>query len=169
VVEVVPGPSAVLAALVVSGLSTSRFCFEGFLPRKGSARTKRLAELAAEPRTIVLFEAPHRVRQAVADLAAAAGVTRRVALARELTKLHEEVWRGTLGGAVEHLAAKEPRGEYVLVVDGAPPAAPPGEADVEAALRARLEAGSDKRSAVAEVTTSLGVPKRMVYDIALRL
>jgi 16S rRNA (cytidine1402-2'-O)-methyltransferase len=169
VVEVVPGPSAVLAALVVSGLSTSRFCFEGFLPRKGSARTKRLAELAAEPRTIVLFEAPHRVRQAVADLAAAAGGTRRVALARELTKLHEEVWRGTLGGAVEHLAAKEPRGEYVLVVDGAPPAAPPGEADVEAALRARLEAGSDKRSAVAEVTTSLGVPKRMVYDIALRL
>ena len=169
VVEVVPGPSAVLAALVVSGLSTSRFCFEGFLPRKGSARTKRLAELAAEPRTIVLFEAPHRVRQAVADLAAAAGGTRRVALARELTKLHEEVWRGTLGGAVEHLAAKEPRGEYVLVVDGAPPAAPPGEADVEAALRARLEAGSDKRSAVVEVTTSLGVPKRMVYDIALRL
>jgi 16S rRNA (cytidine1402-2'-O)-methyltransferase len=169
VVEVVPGPSAVLAALVVSGLSTSRFCFEGFLPRKGSARTKQLAELAAEPRTIVLFEAPHRVRQAVADLAAAAGGTRRVALARELTKLHEEVWRGTLGGAVEHLAAKEPRGEYVLVVDGAPPAAPPGEADVEAALRARLEAGSDKRSAVAEVTTSLGVPKRMVYDIALRL
>jgi 16S rRNA (cytidine1402-2'-O)-methyltransferase len=168
-VEVVPGPSAVLAALVVSGLSTSRFCFEGFLPRKGSARTKRLAELAAEPRTIVLFEAPHRVRQAVADLAAAAGGTRRVALARELTKLHEEVWRGTLGGAVEHLAAKEPRGEYVLVVDGAPPAAPPGEADVEAALRARLEAGSDKRSAVVEVTTSLGVPKRMVYDIALRL
>jgi 16S rRNA (cytidine1402-2'-O)-methyltransferase len=168
-VEVVPGPSAVLAALVVSGLSTSRFCFEGFLPRKGSARTQRLAELAAEPRTIVLFEAPHRVRQTAADLAEAVGGTRRVAVARELTKLHEEVWRGTLAGAVEHLASKEPRGEYVLVVDGAPPREPAGETDVEAALRARMDAGADKRSAIAEVASSLGVPKRVVYDIALKL
>ena len=168
-VEVVPGPSAVLAALVVSGLSTSRFCFEGFLPRKGSARTQRLAELAVEPRTIVLFEAPHRVRQTAADLAEAVGGTRRVAVARELTKLHEEVWRGTLAGAVEHLASKEPRGEYVLVVDGAPPREPAGETDVEAALRARMDAGADKRSAIAEVASSLGVPKRVVYDIALKL
>jgi 16S rRNA (cytidine1402-2'-O)-methyltransferase len=169
VVEAVPGPSAVLAALVVSGLSTARFCFEGFLPRKGSARSQRLAEVAAEPRTIVLFEAPHRVRQAVADLAAAAGGLRRVAVARELTKLHEEVWRGTLAGAVDHLAATEPRGEYVIVVDGAPPPDPAGEADVEAALRAHLEAGGDKRSAIAEVAATLGVPKRVVYDVAVRL
>ncbi len=168
-VEVVPGPSAVLAALVVSGLSTSRFCFEGFLPRKGSGRTQRLAELAAEPRTIVLFEAPHRVRQTVADLAEAAGGTRRVAVARELTKMHEEVWRGTLAGAVDHLSTKEPRGEYVVVVDGAPPPAPAEETDVEAALRARMDAGADKRSAIAEVATSLGVPKRVVYDVALKL
>jgi 16S rRNA (cytidine1402-2'-O)-methyltransferase len=169
VVEAVPGPSAVLAALVVSGLSTARFCFEGFLPRKGSARSQRLAEVAAEPRTTVLFEAPHRVRQAVADLAAAAGGLRRVAVARELTKLHEEVWRGTLAGAVDHLAATEPRGEYVIVVDGAPPPDPAGEADVEAALRAHLEAGGDKRSAIAEVAATLGVPKRVVYDVAVRL
>lgn len=168
-VEVVPGPSALLAALVVSGLSTSRFVFEGFLPRRGSARTQRLAELAAEPRTVVLFEAPHRVRQTVADLAAAAGGLRRVALVRELTKLHEEVWRGTLAGAADHLSAREPRGEYVVVLDGAPPAPPAGEDDVERALRARIDAGADKRSAIAEVASELGVPKRVVYDIALKL
>jgi 16S rRNA (cytidine1402-2'-O)-methyltransferase len=168
-VEVVPGPSALLAALVVSGLSTSRFCFEGFLPRKGAARRQRLAEVAAEPRTTVIFEAPHRVRQSVADLAEAAGGTRRVAVARELTKLHEEVWRGTLAGAVDHLSAREPRGEYVIVLDGAPPADPVGQTDVETALRARLEAGTDKRSAIADVAATLGVPKRVVYDIALRL
>jgi 16S rRNA (cytidine1402-2'-O)-methyltransferase len=168
-VQVVPGPSALLAALVTSGLSTSRFCFEGFLPRKGSARSQRLAELAVEPRTTVLFEAPHRVRQTVADLAQAAGGLRRVALARELTKLHEEVWRGTLAGAVDHLSAREPRGEYAIVLDGAPPPEPAGESDVEAALRARLEAGTDKRSAIADVASTLGVPKRIVYDVALTI
>jgi len=168
-VEVVPGPSALIAALVVSGLSTSRFCFEGFLPRKGTARARRLAEVAADVRTTIVFEAPHRVRQTVADLAAAAGDTRRVAVARELTKMHEEVWRGTLAGAVEHLSTKAPRGEYVVVLDGAPPPDPAGEADVEAALRSRLQSGADKRSAIAEVTAALGVPKRLVYDIALKL
>ena len=168
-IEVVPGPSALIAALVVSGLSTSRFCFEGFLPRKGTARARRVAEVAADLRTTVVFEAPHRVRQTVGDLAGAAGDTRRVALARELTKMHEEVWRGTLGGAIEHLSTKEPRGEYVVVLDGASPPQPAGETDVEAALRARLDAGADKRSAITEVTATLGVPKRVVYDIALRI
>ncbi|CAA9278238.1 MAG: 16S rRNA (cytidine(1402)-2'-O)-methyltransferase [uncultured Acidimicrobiales bacterium] len=168
-IEVVPGPSALIAALVVSGLSTSRFCFEGFLPRKGTARARRVAEVAADLRTTVVFEAPHRVRQTVGDLAGAAGDTRRVALARELTKMHEEVWRGTLGGAIEHLSTKEPRGEYVVVLDGAPPPQPAGETDVEAALRARLDAGTDKRSAITEVTATLGVPKRVVYDVALRI
>lgn len=169
VVETVPGPSAVLVALVASGLSTARFCFEGFLPRKGATRSQRLKEVAAEQRTTVLFEAPHRVRQAVDDLAKVCGGLRRVALARELTKLHEEIWRGTLAGAVDHLAATDPRGEYVVVLDGAPPPEPAGEGDVEAALRARLDAGADKRSAIADVTTALGVPKRLVYDIALRV
>jgi 16S rRNA (cytidine1402-2'-O)-methyltransferase len=168
-VEVVPGPSAVLAALVVSGLSTSRFCFDGFLPRKGAARSQRLAELAVEPRSVVLFEAPHRVRDAVADLATALGGARRVAVARELTKLHEEVWRGTLSAAVEHLAEQDPRGEYVLVLDGAPRPEPAGEADVEVALRSRLAAGVDKKAAVAEVAGALKVPKRLVYDVALRV
>ena len=168
-VDVVPGPSAMIAALVVSGLPTGRFAFEGFLPRKGSARAERLGEIAGDARTTILFEAPHRIRQTVADLAEAAGDLRRVAVVRELTKMHEEVWRGTLGGAVEHLAAKEPRGEYVVVLDGAPPPAPAGEEDVEAALRARLEAGADKKSAIAEVAAALGVSKRVVYEIALSI
>lgn len=168
-VDVVPGPSAMIAALVVSGLPASRFCFEGFLPRKGTARTQRLKEVAADRRTTVIFEAPHRVRQTVADLAGAAGDLRRVAIVRELTKLHEEVWRGTLTGAVEHLASKEPRGEYVLVLDGAPPPEPAGEADVEAALRSRLEAGAAKKSAITEVAAALGVPKRVVYEVALSI
>jgi 16S rRNA (cytidine1402-2'-O)-methyltransferase len=166
-VEVVPGPSAMVAALVISGLPAGRFCFEGFLPRKGSARSQRLEVIAGEERTTVLFEAPHRVRQTVADLTAAAGGSRRVTVVRELTKMHEEVWRGTLAGAVEHLAAKEPRGEYVVVLDGAPPRAPATEFDVEAALRLRLAAGAEKKSAIAEVAAELGVPKRVVYEVAL--
>jgi 16S rRNA (cytidine1402-2'-O)-methyltransferase len=168
-VEVVPGPSAALAALVVSGLPTARFCFEGFLPRKGRARAERVAELATERRTIVLFEAPHRVRQTVADLAEALGPVRRVAVARELTKVFEEVWRGTMEGAVAHLAAREPRGEYVLVLAGAPAPGPPPFETVEDALRARMEAGEDKRSAIAAVAADLGVPKRQVYEAALQL
>src|SRR6185436_1087307 len=106
-VEVVPGPSAVVAALVVSGLPTGRFVFEGFLPRKGSGRSERLIELAGERRTIVLYEAPHRLARTLADLAAALGPTRGVVLARELTKLHEEVWRGPLAAAVERCAEVE--------------------------------------------------------------
>ncbi len=168
-VEVVPGPSAMVAALVVSGLPAGRFCFEGFLPRKGAARARRLAEVAADSRTTVIFEAPPRVRQTVADLAGAAGGDRRVAIVRELTKVHEEVWRGTLAGAADHLATKEPRGEYVVVLNGAPPPLPAGEEAVEAALQAHLDAGVDKRTAVAAVTTALSVPKRVVYDMALDL
>ncbi len=97
------------------------------------------------------------------------GGLRRVALVRELTKLHEDVWRGSLGDAVERLDEEEPRGEYVIVLDGAPPPPPAGEADVEAALRFRLHAGADKRSAIAEVAAELGVPKRVVYDVALTM
>jgi 16S rRNA (cytidine1402-2'-O)-methyltransferase len=168
-IEAVPGPSAALAALVVSGLPTGRFCFEGFLPRKGAARAERLAELAEERRTSVLFEAPHRVRQTVADLIDAVGPLRAVTVARELTKLYEDVWRGSLADAAVHLAAEEPRGEYVLVLAGAPPAPPPGPEAVEEALRVRLAGGADKRSAIAEVAAELSVPKRQVYDAATRL
>ena len=165
-VEVVPGPSAVVAGLVVSGLATGRFCFEGFLPRKGSARTERLAALGGERRTIVLYEAPHRLRRTLDDLAGALGVERRCVLARELTKLHEEVWRGTLGRAVAHASEVEPRGEYVLVVDGAP--APPGPDDDElrGALRGALAEGLSTRDAVARVVERTGSPRRHVYTLA---
>ncbi|MEA2973381.1 MAG: rRNA (cytidine1402-2-O)-methyltransferase [Actinomycetota bacterium] len=168
-VDVVPGPSAAIAALVVSGLPTGRWCFEGFLPRKGRDRSRRLAELATERRTSVLFESPRRVQATVADLAEAVGGERRVAIARELTKKFEDVWRGTLAEAVGHLAETEPLGEFVLVIDGAPDREPATEADVDDALRVRLASGMPKRDAVAEVAAELAVPKRQVYDAALKL
>ena len=168
-VVVVPGPSAVIAALVVSGLPAQRFVFEGFLPRKGRERSERLTALASEPRTAVIYEAPNRVRQTVGDLLGVCGPHRRVAVARELTKLHEEVWRGTLGDAAEQVVAVEPRGEHVVVLEGAPAGRAATDGDIEAALVARMDAGEDKRAALAAVAAELHVPKRRVYDVALRL
>lgn len=168
-VTVVPGPSAAVAALVVSGLPTGRFCVEGFLPRSGSGRTERLGEVAAERRTTVLFEGPHRLARTLADLAEACGPDRRVAVARELTKVHEEVWRGTLAEAARWAAEEPPRGEVTLVLEGAPGPPEPTGADVEDALRARLDSGVDRKQAVADVARALGVPKREVYDVGVRL
>lgn len=167
-VTVVPGPSALVAALVVSGLSTARFVFEGFLPRKGGERSERLAALAGEQRTIIVYEAPHRLAATLADLVDRCGPLRQVAVIRELTKLHEEVWRGTLAGALDRARAAPPRGEHVLVMAGAPLVVP-DEAEVEAALQARLGSGQTAKEAVAEVAGELKVPKRRVYDAALRL
>ena len=165
-IEVVPGPSAVVAALAASGFPADRFVFEGFLPRKGGERRRRLEALATEQRTAVLYEAPHRLRATVDDLRAVCGPERRTAIARELTKLHEEMWRGTLGEAVEHLDATEPRGEYVVVLGGAPS---PHVADeeIERALADHLAAGEDKKTAVAAVAAELAVAKRRVYQLAL--
>ncbi len=168
-VTIVPGPSAAVSALAVSGLPTSRFVFEGFLPRSGSGRRQRLVDLAGERRTIVLYEAPHRLARTLADLATAWGADRPVVLVRELTKLHEEVWRSTLGPAAAQVAAEGGRGEYVVVVGGAPERAPASEDDVDAALRLALAAGTDRKTAVAEVAAALGVPKRGVYAAAVRL
>jgi 16S rRNA (cytidine1402-2'-O)-methyltransferase len=165
-VQVVPGPSAAITGLVASGLPAGRFVFEGFLPRSGSGRTERLEALRAERRTIVLYEAPHRLARTVADLAAALGGDRRVALARELTKLHEETWRGTLDEAVARCEDVEPRGEYVVVVDGADAPPPAGDDDLRAALSRSLAAGASTRDAVAGVAAAYGVPKRRVYDLA---
>jgi 16S rRNA (cytidine1402-2'-O)-methyltransferase len=165
-VEVVPGPSAALAALVVSGLPAGRFVFEGFLPRKGPSRAERLAAVAREPRTVVLFEAPHRVARTLADLVDACGPDRRVAVARELTKLHEEVWRGTLAGAAAWAADRKPPGEFVLVVEGAPAAAPPDDAAVLAAVQAELAGGASARDAARAVADRLSVPRRRAYGIA---
>jgi 16S rRNA (cytidine1402-2'-O)-methyltransferase len=168
-VEVVPGPSAVIAALVVSGLPTHRFCFEGFLPRKGAERTRRLAAIGEAACTTVLYEAPHRLARTLADLLETCGPLRQAVLVRELTKLYEEVWRGTLAGAVDHAGQVAPRGEYVVVVGAAPPRPPVDDADITDALASRLGAGESRKTAVAEVASSLAVPKRRVYDLATRL
>lgn len=163
-VSTVPGPVAAIAALVVSGLPTARFVFEGFLPRSGRDRQARLAELAGERRTIVLYEAPHRVARTMTDLAGALGADRPVVVARELTKLYETVVRGTLG-TVE---LGEPRGEYVIVVGGAiDEAAPLDEVAVRAAVDEARTAGASTRDAVAAVAARLGLPRRRVYELAV--
>lgn len=166
-VTAVPGPAALVMALVLSGFDTTRFVFEGFLPRSGRERVTRLAEVAAERRTVVLYEAPHRVARTVTDLGAACGEERRVALTRELTKLYEEVWRGTLADAITHLAAHEPRGEFVVVLEGAPAPAPADDEAILHALRTTLAAGADRRTAIATVVSATGASKRHVYDLAL--
>ena len=168
-VEVVPGPTAAVAALVASGMAAGRWCYEGFLPRKGSARRRRLQELVDEPRTVVLYEAPHRLTDSLGDLRAALGEDRRVTIARELTKLHEEVWRGTLAEAVERFERTAPRGEIVVVVEGAPAPSPPADEEVAAALRERLGRGISRRDAAAEVARDLGVPRRRAYELAAEL
>jgi 16S rRNA (cytidine1402-2'-O)-methyltransferase len=167
-VEVVPGPSAAITALVASGLPTGRFVFEGFLPRKGSGRSERLAELAAERRTLVLYEAPHRLKRTLGDLASVMEGARPVVLARELTKLHEEIWRGTLDAALARCAEVEPRGEYVIVIDGAPPPADATDADLLQALADARGRGASTKDAVAEVADRLAVAKKRVYDLATR-
>lgn len=166
-VSAVPGPAAGIVALVTSGLPTSRFVFEGFLPRSGRDRTDRITEIAAERRTTVIYEAPHRITRTIADLLDACGPARRVAIARELTKLHETIWRGPLGAAAERPGADDPIGEFVVVLDGAP-APPPADADaIEAAARRALDAGLSPRDAAAAVAAALGVPKRQAYDAVL--
>lgn len=168
-VEVVPGPTAAVTALVASGLDAGRFVFEGFLPRKGKVRAERLETLTTEERTIILYESPHRVAQTIADLVATFGPRRQVSISRELTKLYDETWRGTLGEAVEHLHRVSPRGEYVLVVAGALPKAPASSDEIDASLRSRLDAGLSKRDAANEVAKELKVSKREVYSRALSL
>lgn len=170
-VEVVPGPTALATALVVSGLATDRFVFEGFLPRKGAGRAERLAELAGERRTTVLYEAPHRLARTLADLVGALGPEREVAVARELTKLHEEVWRGSLAEAVERAGAEAPRGEHVVVLAGAPEPAPRewGDDELGELLAAGLDRGLSRRDATAEVVARTGAPRRRVYDLAATL
>ncbi|HEX2383729.1 MAG TPA: 16S rRNA (cytidine(1402)-2'-O)-methyltransferase [Acidimicrobiales bacterium] len=165
-VEVIPGPSAAIAALVASGLPTGRFVFEGFLPRKGSGRTERLETLASETRTIVVYEAPHRLARTLADLVDAFGPERRVAVARELTKLHEEVVRGSLADALDWASREPPRGEHVLVIDGAPEAPDASDDEVLVAVQEALARGLSARDAASEVARALGVPKRRAYSLA---
>jgi 16S rRNA (cytidine1402-2'-O)-methyltransferase len=165
-VTAVPGPSAALTALALSGLPVDRFCFEGFLPRKAGERTRRLAELAAEQRTMIFFEAPHRTLETLTAMALAFGSDRRAALCRELTKTYEQVRRGTLTDLVA-LAADEVRGEVTLVVAGASPI-PADLAEAVRAVRALTDRGTRLRPAVAEVSLRLGVPKNRLYALMLQ-
>ncbi|MBC9734420.1 16S rRNA (cytidine(1402)-2'-O)-methyltransferase [Nocardioides marmotae] len=168
-VTAVPGPSAVLTALAVSGLPVDRFCFEGFLPRKAGERARRLAGLAAEERTMVFFEAPHRTEAALAAMAEAFGADRAAAVCRELTKTHEEVRRGPLAELVAW-AAEGVRGEVTLVVAGAVPTALVGDdpASLRAAVAEREAGGTTRKEAIVEVARLAGVPKREVYDLVHR-
>lgn len=165
-VTAVPGPSAVLTALAVSALPVDRFCFEGFLPRKAGERARRLAALAAEDRTMVFFEAPHRTEAALAAMAEAFGGDRAAAVCRELTKTHEEVRRGGLAELVAW-AADGVRGEVTIVVGGAPPVAAiaTDPASLTAAVAEREAAGTPRKEAIVEVARLAGVPKREVYNL----
>jgi 16S rRNA (cytidine1402-2'-O)-methyltransferase len=166
VVTAVPGPSSVLMAMSVSGLDCDRFSFEGFLPRKGGDRQRRLVALAGEERTSVVLEAPGRVARLLADLAAVCG-DRSVAVCRELTKLHEEVWRGSLGDAVDAFADREVLGEVVVVLGGAAPPESPDDDTIGAAVEDRLAAGDTPRQAADAVAGALGVARRRAYSIAI--
>jgi 16S rRNA (cytidine1402-2'-O)-methyltransferase len=166
-VTAAPGPSAVTTALALSGLPSDRFVFEGFLPRTAGNRRSRLRELAAEPRTLVLFEAPHRVAGALADLVSTFGADRPAAVCRELTKTYEEVRRGTLAELSDWAAGDAPRGEITLVVGGAPagPASRPADTELRAAVAAREAAGESRRDAIQAVSDAYGVKKREVYAL----
>jgi 16S rRNA (cytidine1402-2'-O)-methyltransferase len=165
----VPGPSAVLTALAVSGLPVDRFCFEGFLPRKAGERARRLEALGDEPRTMVFFEAPHRTEAALTGMAGAFGADRAAAVCRELTKTHEEVRRGGLA-ELAAWAADGVRGEVTIVVAGADPAAAiAGDPDtIRSAVSAREDDGLSRKEAIVEVAKLSGVPRREVYDLVHR-
>ncbi|MFE2218364.1 16S rRNA (cytidine(1402)-2'-O)-methyltransferase [Streptomyces canus] len=164
-VTAVPGPSAVLTALALSGLPVDRFCFEGFLPRKAGERLSRLREVADERRTLVYFEAPHRLDDTLVAMAEAFGPERRAAVCRELTKTYEEVKRGTVGFLAEW-AAEGVRGEITVVVEGAPDkgAEEVDDAELVRRVRVREEAGERRKEAIAAVAVEAGVPKRVVFD-----
>ena len=164
----VPGPSAVITALALSGLPSDRFCFEGFLPRKSGERARALADLATERRTMVFFESVHRIGDALAALGRAFGPDRPAALCRELTKTYEQVIRGTLADLVT-AADGGLRGEITLVVGGAPviAQAPPDEAELAGLVQELVTAGRTRRDAVDEIAARLGLPRRAVYAAAV--
>jgi 16S rRNA (cytidine1402-2'-O)-methyltransferase len=170
-VTALPGPSAAITALAVSGLPSDRFCFEGFLPPKGGKRSRRLAELAAQPRTMIFFESPRRLAATLADLAAALGQERQAVACRELTKTHEEIRRGTLD-ELAAWAAPGVRGEVTLVVAGAAgDAEQAGAQDLAAAVgevAARVTGGASRRDAIAAVAAERGLRRRAVYDAVVR-
>lgn len=166
-VTVVPGPSAALTALALSGLPTGRFTFEGFLARKGSERSRRLASLAGEERTMIFYESPHRTAATLADFVQTFGADRRGTVSRELTKLHEEVRRGTLAELAEWAEAERIRGEIVIIVEGAQAPETPEAQDVVQLVLDRVAAGERLKAACAAVAAETGTSKRELYEAAL--
>jgi 16S rRNA (cytidine1402-2'-O)-methyltransferase len=165
-VTTAPGPSAVIAALTISGLPTERFCMEGFVPRKAGDRERLYAQWTNETRTIVFYESPQRLNTTLTEMTGLFG-DRRVAVAREMTKLHEEVLRGTVGEIAETIAGREILGEIVVVLEGAGEAPPVDDSAVRNALLDQLSRGATTRDAVSFVEQSLHVAHRVVYQLAL--
>ena len=167
----IPGPCAVITALSISGQATGRFCFEGFLSTSKKSRREQLDSLVKEQRTMVFYEAPHKLLATLEDLAQTFGPERSISLCRELTKLHEEVVRTTLGGAIEKYRENPPKGEFVLVVAGAEPEAEeiPTSEDAAAMLTRLLESGMSKKDAIKQTAKQLNLPKNTVYEIALKI
>lgn len=166
----IPGPCAVITALSVSGLPTGRFCFEGFLSTNKKSRREHLESLRGEQRTMIFYEAPHKLQNTLRDLCEAFGPERRISLCRELTKLHEQILRMTLGEAFAYYTENDPRGEYVLVLDGAPE--PVEQAltleDAVALALQRMENGASRKDAVREVSRETGLPKNALYEAVLQ-
>jgi 16S rRNA (cytidine1402-2'-O)-methyltransferase len=167
----IPGPTAVITALSASGLPTDRFCFEGFLPVKGAERRERLDALQPETRTMILYEAPHRLRQTLKDLAETLGEDRSAVVSRELTKRYETFWRGALAEAIAHFSAEGPRGEFTLVIAGAmiAPNSPPTTEEVQGVLQQLLGQGVSRSQASKEVAKMLNLSRREVYQLTLTL
>jgi 16S rRNA (cytidine1402-2'-O)-methyltransferase len=165
----ISGPSAAIAGLIASGLPCDRFAFEGFLPAKPQARRAYLETLKLETRTLILYEAPHRLRQTLADLVIL-GEERQIALARELTKLHEEIWRGTVAAAIAHYRDREPQGEFTVVIAGATPAVESlSEEAIKAALLTLLSEGMSRADASRQLAAQLTLPRRHIYQLSLSL
>jgi 16S rRNA (cytidine1402-2'-O)-methyltransferase len=166
-VTAIPGPSAPVTAIAISGFVGDRFVFDGFLPRKGKERKEAIASIAVQHRPTVLFSATRRVASDLADLADAFDLKRRVVVTRELTKLHEEIWRGTVQDAADHWASTEPRGEFTLVIEGAAAEVPDLEAATALALK-RIQDATPMSTVVKEVAKATGVSKRELYDAVLK-
>ncbi len=166
----IPGVSAAITALSGSGLPSDRFVFEGFLPTKSQPRRQQLEMLATETRTLIFYEAPHRVRETLQDLAAALGEDRAITVARELTKLHEEFWRGSLTGAIAHYQTREPQGEFTLIVAGAELSPLTlSDAALKLELQALIDQGISRSEASRQLAQQTALPKRQIYQLALSL
>lgn len=166
----IPGANAVITALSAAGLPTERFVFEGFLPLKAQQRHDRLEYLQTEARTLIFYEAPHRLRQTLQDLAEVLGQERQIVLARELTKLHEQFWRGTIEAAIAYYTEREPQGEYTLVVAGIPPDKPQlSETELKTELQQLIAQGISRSQASRQLAKVTSVSRRQLYQLALAI